>query len=82
MRNYKISLIAAVSAALALLTSCGNRAVIDGVLSDAPEADVVVRLLDVNRYQTLDTVKTDAQGRFVYKLKIEKNYLLMMFLII
>ncbi|MBQ3997085.1 MAG: DUF4369 domain-containing protein, partial [Bacteroidales bacterium] len=73
MRNYKISLIAAVSAALALLTSCGNRAVIDGVLSDAPEADVVVRLLDVNRYQTLDTVKTDAQGRFVYKLKIEKN---------
>ncbi len=73
MRNYKISLIAAVSAALALLTSCGNRAMIDGVLSDAPEADVVVRLLDVNRYQTLDTVKTDAQGRFVYKLKIEKN---------
>ena len=73
MRNYKISLIAAATAALTFMTSCGNKAVVDGVLSDTSGAEVVVRLLDVNKYQTLDTVKTDSQGRFTYKFKVAKN---------
>ena len=32
--------------------------------ADAPEAEVVVKLLDINKYQTLDTLKTAADGAF------------------
>lgn len=71
MRNYRLSLAAA--AAAALLSSCGGKAVIEGTLADAPDADVVVTLLDVNRYQVLDTVRTDAHGRYSYKVDMEEG---------
>ncbi len=50
-----------------------NGARISAVVADAPESDVVVKLLDVNRYEILDTVSTDAAGRFSYKVRIEKG---------
>ena len=46
----------------ALLVSCAGKATVKGVLDGAPEADVVVKLLNVNQFQVLDTVKTDASG--------------------
>ncbi len=70
MRNCRL-LCAALAAAL--LTSCGSKAVIEGVVTDAPDSDVIVSLLDVNRYQVLDTVKTDAQGRYTYKLEMKEG---------
>lgn len=54
-----------------VVASCGKSAKISGTLSDAPESDVIVKLLDVNKYKVLDTVKTDANGRFAYKVEVE-----------
>ena len=70
MRNCRL-LCAALAAAL--LTSCGSKAVIEGVVTDAPDSDVIVSLLDVNRYPVLDTVKTDAQGRYTYKMEMKEG---------
>ena len=32
-----------------------------------------MKLLNVNRYDVLDTVKTDASGKFSYKVNVEKG---------
>jgi len=68
MRNFRIVL---PLAALAALASCGKTARINGTLAEAPDAEVIVRLLDVNRYETLDTVRTDAGGRYSYKMEMQ-----------
>ena len=61
-----VRILAALSAAL-LFAACGPKTVIDGTLKDKADAPVIVKLLDVNKYQVLDTVKTDAAGAFSYK---------------
>lgn len=71
MRNCRLFCAAVLAAAL--LSSCGGKAGIEGTLTDAPDAEVVVALLDVNRYQILDTVKTDAHGRYSYKVALEEG---------
>ena len=71
MRNCRLLFAAALAAAL--LSSCGGKAGIEGVLTDAPDAQVVVTLLDVNHYQVLDTVRTDAHGRYSYKVALEEG---------
>ena len=69
MKNCsKILWLVALSAAF---FSCGRNTRITGVLKDGAEKDVVVKLLDVNRFQVLDTVKTDAAGRFSYALDLQ-----------
>ena len=56
---------------LAALISCDRgKTSINGVLKDGPEKELVVKLLDVNRFQVLDTLKTDAEGAFSYELSI------------
>lgn len=59
--------------ASAALASCGCNARIEGTLSDAPSSEVIVKLLNVNHYDVLDTVKTDAKGRYEYKLPVESG---------
>ena len=71
MRNY--SKITAAFAAILALASCSRQARIEGTLADAPSSEVVIKLLDVNRYQILDTVKTDASGRYVYKVNVTQD---------
>lgn len=71
MRNFK-SVFAAALCVLAV-ASCGKSTKITGVVADAPQSDVIVKLLDVNRYQTLDTVKTDASGAFSYSLDVKEG---------
>ena len=56
-----------------LVAACADTAKVEGVLAGAPSSDVVVKLLNINRYETLDTVKTDAAGKFVCKLDVEKG---------
>ena len=56
-----------------MAASCGRTAKIEGVVADAPSSQVVVKLLDVNRYQVLDTLTTDQYGRFSYKVEVEKG---------
>ena len=58
---------------MAAAVSCGNKARIDGTISEAPSSEVIVKLLNFNQYQILDTVKTDASGGFSYKAEIEKG---------
>ena len=60
-----VRILAALSAAL-LFAACGPKTVIDGTLKDKADASVIVKLLDVNKYQVLDTVKTNASGAFSY----------------
>ncbi len=58
---------------LLMAASCGRTARIDGVVADAPSSKLVLKALDVNRYKVLDTVATDASGRFTYKVELEKG---------
>lgn len=69
-RFSKVLLSAAVVLAAA---SCGQKASIKGVVSGAASSEVVVKLLDINRYEILDTVKTDASGKFSYKVPVRKG---------
>ncbi len=70
MRNFR--LIAAL-AVLALAASCSRPARVSGVLEDAPGRQVVVKLLDVNVFTVLDTVRTDASGRFRCKVDVAEG---------
>lgn len=57
-----------------LAAACGSPvAKIDGTLTDAPEKQVIVKLLDVNTYNVLDTVRTDAAGNFRCKVSVQKG---------
>lgn len=60
-------------ALLAASISCTRTARIKGTIQSAPSSEVVVKLLDVNKYKVLDTVSTDEKGRFAYKVKVEKG---------
>lgn len=46
---------------------------IDGTLTDAPDRQVIVKLLDINNYKVLDSVKTDAAGHYSYKVPVQKG---------
>lgn len=69
MKNFKTAALAAIALFAA---SCVQNARISGTLENAPGKDVVVKLLDVNRYSVLDTLTTDARGRFSCKVEVEK----------
>lgn len=64
---------AAIILAAALLAACAPKARIDGTLEGAPSDKVVVKLLDVNTYVVLDTVKTNASGKYSYKVDVAKG---------
>ena len=57
MKNYKLAILGMAAMAAA---SCASNTRIEGTLEGAPDDEVVVKLLDVNSYIVLDTVKTDA----------------------
>ena len=61
------------AAAMMVFAACGSKAKIEGVVTDAPSSEVIVKLLNVNHYEVLDTVKTDASGKFSYKAEIKKG---------
>lgn len=53
--------------------SCSQKALVSGTVSDAPDSQVIVKQLDVNVYQVLDTIKTDASGAFRYSVPVQKG---------
>ena len=61
------------AAAMMAAVACGSNAKIDGTLKDVPSAEVIVKLLNINTYTVLDTVKTNAAGQFSYKVDIKKG---------
>lgn len=56
---------------LAAAACSRNVAKVEGTLAGAPEKEVVVKLLDMNTYTPLDTLKTDAAGKFSCKVDVE-----------
>lgn len=61
-------------AAVALLAAaCTPTAKIRMTIDSAPSSEVVVKLLNINQYEVLDTLKTDASGSFSYKVNVEEG---------
>ena len=56
-----------------MAVSCGRSAKIDATVSGLSSSDVVVKLLNVNKFEVLDTVATDAAGKLSYKVNVEKG---------
>lgn len=71
MKSYKIILALGVS--LLALVACQPKATIKCTVAGAPSTKLAVHKLNVSATQLLDSVKTDAQGRFSYKVDIKKN---------
>lgn len=69
MKSFKL---VAGAALVILAAACGKNTKIEGTLHESPDSQLIVKLLDVNRFQVLDTVKTNAQGRFSYSLDLKK----------
>ena len=61
------------SAAALMTVACGRTAKIDAVIADAASSDVIVKLLDINRFEVLDTVSLDEAGKFSYKVDVQKG---------
>ena len=73
MNMSRFSRIFAIAAATVFAAACSNGAKVEGVLDGAASSDVVVKLLNINRYEILDTVRTDASGKFVCKVAVEEG---------
>ena len=72
MRSFN-RVFAAVLVAVALASCVGKNTVISGVVADGADKQITVKLLDVNRYQLLDSVKTNAGGSFSYQLNLKEG---------
>lgn len=70
MKNCKILLLAILALAA---TSCCHKATVKGSVPDAPKSQVIVKLLNVNTYEVLDTIKTDSKGSYSYRLDVKKG---------
>lgn len=70
MKHFRLILLAVLAVAAA---SCSNKARIDGTLAGAPDSQVIVKLLDVNTYKVLDTLKTNGSGAFSYKMNVAEG---------
>lgn len=66
----KISKILIIAAAGSLFAACAPKTSIVGTISNAPDSEIIVRQLNLNSYATLDTIRTDAAGRFSYKMEV------------
>lgn len=71
MKSFKRLALAA--ALLAAALSCGKNTRIEGNLHEGAGRKVIVKLLDVNRFQVLDTVKAGPSGDFSYSLDIAEG---------
>lgn len=66
MKSFRLIVLAAL-----LLAACTPKARIDCTVTDCPESDIVVKLLDVNVYNVLDTVCTDLAGHMKYAVDVK-----------
>lgn len=61
------------TAAALIAAACTPTAKVELTLDSAPSSEVVVKLLNVNQYEVLDTLKTDASGKFTYNVNVEED---------
>ena len=71
MKSYSKLVLGALLGAFALTSCDDGNTFISGVVKDAPESEVIVKMLDVNRFQVLDTLKTDENGAFTYAMDLK-----------
>jgi hypothetical protein len=71
MKSSKIVLLGL--CALAIASCAKPSARIEGTLTDAPDRQVIVKMLDINNYKVLDSVKTDAAGHYTYKVPVQEG---------
>ena len=71
MKSFKILALAAFVIAAAACQ--GGKATVDCTVADAPSTALLLKQLNGNVPTILDTVKTDAAGRFCYKVKVEEG---------
>lgn len=69
----RFSKFVALAAAAVVLAACGQKAVINGTLADAPSSEIIVKLLDVNKFKVLDTVSVNSSGKFTYKADVKEG---------
>lgn len=68
MKSFRLLVLVALVA-----VACGkNDARLTGVVADAPESSIVLKKLDISRFQTVDTLKTNAAGEFSCKVALEE----------
>lgn len=73
-KNMKSFRVFAVLFAVCVALSCGrNKTVINGVVTDGADKRLTVKVLELNYYRTLDTVRTDAAGAFRFCPEIKKG---------
>ena len=68
MKNFSILI-----AALALIVSCTEKASVKGSVDGVSGEQLSVRRLEGNHYKTIDSVKTDAKGRYSFRTDIPKG---------
>ena len=69
----RFSRISAFVAVVLLAASCGRTARINALISDASSSDIVVKMLNVNTFDVLDTVTLDQDGKMAYELELDKG---------
>ena len=69
----RFSKFVALAAAAVVLAACGQKAVINGTLADVPSSEIIVKLLDVNKFKVLDTVSVNSSGKFTYKADVKEG---------
>lgn len=65
---------AIISAAILLAAvSCSKVARIEGNVEQAASSELVVKLLNMNKFEVLDTVSVDASGKFRYDVEVKEG---------
>ena len=59
------------AAAVSVAAACSDKARIDVDINQAASSEVVVKKLNVNKFEVLDTVAVDASGKMSYAMEIE-----------
>lgn len=61
------------AASILLVSACNDGAKISGTIEGAPDSEIVVNRLEINKLQAVDTIRTDANGKFAVKVDVEKG---------
>ena len=73
MSMSRFNSVLALALVLLVAASCGRTARVDAVVTDAASSQVVVRLLDINKFSVLDTVDVDKDGKFTCKVDVQNG---------
>ena len=69
----RFSRIFASAAVVLAAAACSDVAKINGTVEQAASSEVIVKLLNVNKFEVLDTVALDASGRFSYNVEVQEG---------